>query len=459
MFENVSNFKEDKKYSEHKWKELLYNLFYEIKSEILGKKIEIEEDEYQENVRSITIPKLIIYIHESIQILISKKIEISKNQQKMEDEKYYTEISSPGYLAFQAEEDEKLKYENIIKKLEEKERILYKNNFYHILQKEAMENKINDYMEMEDEFEEMKVKLKYEDGRFLNNDRKDNEILIIRSENTNLKNTINNLEKKIKNLEELNEQLNNKIKELNGKINELKVKIEEKQTELNLSQNFLNNITNHNLTKNYNNNNTNSSKSKYILNNEENGSNEYLNHKIRKIYKLSNGKEKDKDKDKDEQNNTIKYYRNNNMNLLQYQIKKVKPKIVSYKKSHDENISNKEKKNIKHNSNNNELLNSTRNEFTERLNHKFFSGNNINKNNNGTNKSHIKKKYGFPLNNSQVICGKFSYLFNKKNNNVNNLYSVKKIVASGSVKSSRPNSTKKNKKKNNGYIYRSSSGE
>ena len=37
-----------------------------------------------------------------------------------------------------------------------------------------MENKISEYMDMEEEFEEMKTKLKYEDGRFLLNDRKDN---------------------------------------------------------------------------------------------------------------------------------------------------------------------------------------------------------------------------------------------------------------------------------------------
>ena len=43
---------------EHEWKELLYTLFYEIKSEILGCKIEIEEEEYQENIRLISIPNL-----------------------------------------------------------------------------------------------------------------------------------------------------------------------------------------------------------------------------------------------------------------------------------------------------------------------------------------------------------------------------------------------------------------
>ena len=202
MFENDSNsMVEEKSNAEHKWKELLYNLFYEIKSEILGTKIEIEEEEYQENIRNITIPKLVTYIHDSIQILITKKMEISKMQQKMEDDKYYTNVGQSGGRVSSLDQDEKLKYENIIKKLEEKERVLYKINFHHKLQKEAMENKIGEYMEMEDEFEEMKTKLKYEDGRFLNNDRKDHEILILRSENSNLKKNINELEIKIKNIE------------------------------------------------------------------------------------------------------------------------------------------------------------------------------------------------------------------------------------------------------------------
>ena len=54
--------------------------------------------------------------------------------------------------------EEKIKYENIIRKLEEKERILYKKNFNYSLQKEAMENKIAELMEKEDQFEEIKVK-------------------------------------------------------------------------------------------------------------------------------------------------------------------------------------------------------------------------------------------------------------------------------------------------------------
>ena len=163
---------------EYKWKELLCELFYEIKSEILGCKIEIEEDEYQENVKAITIPKLVNYIHDSIQILINKKMEDSKTQQKEEDEQYYRILYSNNIIKTPLTIREKNQYENIIRKLEAKERALSQINFQNKIQKDAMENKIGDYMEMEDEFEEMKAKLKYEDGRFLNNDRKDNEIII-----------------------------------------------------------------------------------------------------------------------------------------------------------------------------------------------------------------------------------------------------------------------------------------
>ena len=50
--------------------------------------------------------------------------------------------------------------------------------------------KLNAYMEMETEFEELKEKVKYEGGKFLNNERKDNEIMILRQENSILKKEI-----------------------------------------------------------------------------------------------------------------------------------------------------------------------------------------------------------------------------------------------------------------------------
>ena len=200
---NSSHIKSKFQKKEHKWKELLYNLFYEIKSEIINSKIEIEEDEYQENINSTTIPQLVNYIHDSIQILLKKKIEDTKEEQKELDKIYYLNNNNNSKSnKISNIEEHNSEYENIIRNLESKQRILTKNYFQQKLQIDAMENKLEEYMEMEDEFEEMKTKLKYEDGRFLNNDRKDNEILIIRGENSILKNEINKLEEKVKLLEE-----------------------------------------------------------------------------------------------------------------------------------------------------------------------------------------------------------------------------------------------------------------
>ena len=140
--------KENGSSKEHKWKELLYELFYEIKSEILGCKIEMDEEDFQNNIKKITIPKLVDYLHDSIQILIKKKIDDAKIEQKKRDKSYYTNnINSPIGL------DEKEQYENIIRKLESKERKLSKLIFQNKMKKDVMENKISEYMEMEDEFE------------------------------------------------------------------------------------------------------------------------------------------------------------------------------------------------------------------------------------------------------------------------------------------------------------------
>ena len=438
MFENESNsFLNKKKNSEHKNKELLYNLFYEIKSEILGSKIEIEEDEYQENIKKTSIPKLITYIHDSIQILISSKIELTKNQQKLEDEKLFSKNKNFSKIEeFPIPNSEKEKYENIIKKLEEKERFLTKIRFQDKLQKEAMENKISEYMDMEDEFEEMKTKLKYEDGRFLNNDRKDNEIIIIRSENSKLKNTIDELEKENLKLQNLTEEQNKKINSLQEEIDKL---------------NKHNNQMHKFLLENEDNNNLNLTE-RYTKNHTSN----YLNI-------ISDNKEIR------DNNSTLKYYKYQRMNLQPTQYNKIKKKIYSKKKSEGNKTSNNnEKKSTKENTNanmnSNDLLSTTRNEYTQKLKpklNKYFSGNNINK---MGNKSCNKKNknvvnHNLPMNNSHIGYGKYTYLFSGNKNNINNLYSVKKIIANSSMKGLRPNSSTKITNKYRGLIYRSASGD
>ena len=66
-------------------KELLYCLFYEVTSEIKNLKIEIEEEDYKNNIRSISSNKLIEYFHDSIKILLKKKFEEGKEEGKKEE--------------------------------------------------------------------------------------------------------------------------------------------------------------------------------------------------------------------------------------------------------------------------------------------------------------------------------------------------------------------------------------
>ena len=269
---------------EHEWKELLYTLFYEIKSEILGCKIEIEEEEYQENIRLITIPNLVKYIHDSIQILIIKKTEDTKKKQKEEDDKYYLAKMSGKNIKtknINLTTDQKASYENIIKNLESRERRLYKSIFQDKLRNDAMESKIGEYMEMETEFEELKAKLKYEGGRFLNNDRKDNEIIIIRSENTNLKNIIKKLEDKIEKNNELQLSKDRLINDLKEKIKTLeKNKIEIKNNINNSVREQLNLINgiNININSGLNTKNKQKGKNNHHSNNSSIHTNKHISH-------------------------------------------------------------------------------------------------------------------------------------------------------------------------------------
>ena len=270
---------------EHEWKELLYTLFYEIKSEILGCKIEIEEDEYQENIRLITIPNLVKYIHDSIQILIIKKTEDTKKKQREEDDKFYMNkfcAKNKKNKIINLPEDQKLSYENIIKNLESRERQLYKQIFQNKLRTDAMESKIAEYMEMENEFEDMKTKLKFEGGRFLNNDRKDNEIIIIRTENTNLKKVLKKLEEKIQKNKELQLSKDRLINELKEKIKILeKNKIEIKNSINNNVREQLNLINGINININSGLNSKNKGKTKH--NNKSNNSSIHSNKHISHI--------------------------------------------------------------------------------------------------------------------------------------------------------------------------------
>ena len=111
-------------------------------------------------------------------------------------------------------EKEILQYKQIILNLEQGKKYLIQQNFLKKTKIDMLENEICAYMEMEEEFEEMKIKLKYDDGEFLKNEKKENEILILRAENSNLKISIKNNEKIKEDYEEKILELQNKIKKL-----------------------------------------------------------------------------------------------------------------------------------------------------------------------------------------------------------------------------------------------------
>jgi hypothetical protein len=412
---------------EHKWKELLYTLFYEIKSEILEAKIEIDEDEYQENVRAITIPKLINYIHDSIQILILKKIEDTQTKQKEIDEKFYSwKFKEKNTQNITVSIDEKHLYENIINKLETKERILTKQllqNFYKI---EAMENKIAEYMDLENEFEEMKSKLKYEDGRFLVNDRKDNEIIIIRSENSNLKMTIKKLEEKIKRNNLIQMSKDKMINELKDEIEVLKRNYIEIKNDLNNNKtkeqlNLLNKI-NININSGANNKNV---KNK---NNKDKNYNSCMN-----SFKYLNDESNASSKEKLNMTDRIKAI---NFNIRNNGIPK-----------------NKKSKN---NSKKNSLLNTTRNDSFDKTNNDFLKKYLSVK---AAKRININKIYSKIIKNNKnnFINSSFQIpVYNNKRKNLKKISSMKKIYQIWNINGSKPSSiTKRRQNGSNSLNYKS----
>ena len=164
--ENSQNF------SNLEFREQLYVFYLEIKGELTKKNIEIEKDQLQEIVNS-TNPSIILnYIRELFYMLINLKLP------EKEEEHTNKKINK---------DDELNQLENNIKKLEFDIKYYLQKEFQNKIKRDTLEMKLNAYMEMETEFEELKEKVKYEGGKFLNNDRKDNEIIILRQENSILK--------------------------------------------------------------------------------------------------------------------------------------------------------------------------------------------------------------------------------------------------------------------------------
>ena len=150
-------------------KSQLYSYYLDILNELSS--LSLSENEYDSmdnlDYQNLNISDILMNIKESTKKLINTKVSEIINLNK-NTENYY-------------------QLENYVKKLEFDLKYYLRLIHEQKIQNDVLEEKIRIYRMMQEDYEELKEKVKYEGGRFLNNERKDNEIIIIRQENTILK--------------------------------------------------------------------------------------------------------------------------------------------------------------------------------------------------------------------------------------------------------------------------------
>lgn len=332
--------------------------------------------------------------------------------------------------------------------------LLEKNNKYYIQHNflkqtkiDILENEIDSYMEMEEEFDEMKEKLKYENGKFLHNEKKENEILILRAENSNLKKIVDKYEKVIEEKDQIIESIKKKsVSVLNTNNNTLKNSIDFNESENNQRSSliFIQQNKNHKHGEN-----------KFTLNNS-NITNFKSFNIIQKIKSPNNNKENNYKTNNNSQylnSKKINYVEGNNTNCAtnkKYNIgnrastkelisKKIKNKVLNMKKIRRINDSCLDNYNKSSHITNSLMSNNSNNSGNKRLKkniNSFFKNSNNNSNSNifkGITRIHKKLSSGLA------------------NTNINNIIknSTNKII----VNSILENNSYHNKSNNNNSFF------
>ena len=237
-------------------KSQLYSYYLDLLNEIssFSSSYNQSNDNKKLDYQNLKIADILISIKESTSELINCKVNqitsINKNKSH-----YY-------------------QLENYTKKIEYDLKHYLRLYFEYKIQNDALEEKIRIYRIMQEDFEELKEKVKYESGRFLKNERKENEIIILRQENTILKKELAKLEK----INRLNDTLKKdylaKIQNCQNEIEQLKKKLIECQElnnkKYNKNENNDINKTNNNLIKNHSFINNKIMKTGNTINNNEN---------------------------------------------------------------------------------------------------------------------------------------------------------------------------------------------
>ena len=345
------------------------------------------------------------------------------------------------------------KYDSILKLSEEKIRALYSTLFNMKIKITFLENNIDILLRKEKEYRLIKEKtgIIVENGVIIHNDRKENEIFILRTENSNLKNVIKNKEENIKALNDKYKKENSlyskKLEELNYKIEQLKHKIKIKNNKIkghscscvnlnsldandaNISNN--NNVNNNNINKNIKINNYNPIKRKCnsnLLNNNKYISLIHCQSMGHLNLNVLNNKNKIKYKSKNKTNNNLSKnnIENNNLILNNLDISPIHNRKKLYFTPHNNEINSKNNSKIKKDKNSIKVIYNSKTKF-------------MNKN---TEKEKIQKKLikelawsqNVSLNNSGIPKSMKKINKSKKNvkgNNIKQLYNENKNKKKG----------------------------
>lgn len=206
----------------------------------------------------------------SFQKFYEKHIKIQDQSIQNKINLYFYEINS--ILAVLSRENKAIisQYESSLKKNEERIRELFSDIFNLKIKNNFLENNVEILLKKESEYQLLKEKtgIIVENGTIVLNGRKENEIFILRKENSNLKNVISKNENEIKKIKEkykfLKENYEKKINNLNHKLNQLKFRLRQRNektkiqssSSMNMNQS---NYTTSNLKLNFTINNSNNS--------------------------------------------------------------------------------------------------------------------------------------------------------------------------------------------------------
>ena len=198
-----------------------------IESENKTNKLNCQQDKYNLYLKAIS--DNVKNIQKYYNTHLSTKGKTSKENINL----YFSQIFSTINILLEEKDKIISEYESIIIKNEQKLRILYSDIFNLQIKNTFLENNLDVLLKKEKEYRLVKEKtgVLVENGKIVYNTRKENEIFILRTENSTLKNVITKNEIELK---EIKEKLNNekdiydkKISNLNFRINQLKSKLKQ----------------------------------------------------------------------------------------------------------------------------------------------------------------------------------------------------------------------------------------